>query len=764
MRVMGDPPRPRRSIVRAALRWGFPVPAARPGAVFMTAARVATGRHGRHLATVYLLLLAIVLLGSLGVGVAFAQAVGGGAAADTLPLQWLRSLVGDHPALGGGGGSTAVTVVLERLNAAVLVLAGILLGYVVVRGVVIAAGQGRALGDGVPWLAPIRCVVALALLVPLPGGLSGSQAVILGVARLADSMGDAALGRTLDRLHAGTATVTPEMIVVPDATVRTVLSAATCAATVNAAMGSTYVTIDVDERTTTVGATTGTTTVMRWGGENGLSGIAPDACGSVSWTSAVGRAATPGQHALARLDAEGARAFSAAVSSLVSDLSALGAQGAAAVLPPALGGTGVGVSSAEISQIVAKFQTKYTQELQNAVSRASPDTEREWRDEAKRAGWTYAGLWFRSMSVLQSQIVALAQRQPGRPSPPSYAGLPQEAMDLVGRAVRGVDAAYAASRPVGAPSPSVVGQSIQTVQDRAGGAAGAATTGIGLEGEIVGYIGDRIRGLLSSLTLGTDPVGSLGKIGGVLVAAGSGTALAVAVAAAVPIAGNGVLAAMGLVYVPSLLLVGAGMTLGVVVPTMPLVLWLWGVMGWLLSIAEALAGAPLWLLGHISLEGEGIEGGHGGHGYLLALNILLRPLLMVMAFYCAVLLLTPLTRYVGEGLLSGISLVSPDSLVGLVMMTGYVVMYAAVMVAAVYAVFGLINSVPDRAFAWIGGSMASAGMDHDRAAVILAPATAPGRALPQSSPLRRGAKPPSGDASGGTGSISQHIPPTGDVK
>ncbi|NYZ13284.1 DotA/TraY family protein [Azospirillum sp. RWY-5-1] len=732
----------------------------------MTAARVATGRHGPHLAVVYLLLLAIIILGSLGVGVAFAEALGGDAAADTLPLQWLRSLVGDHPTLGGGGGgSTAVTVVLERLNATVLALAGVLLGYVIVRGVVIAAGQGRALGDGVPWLAPIRCVVALALLVPLPGGLSGSQAVILGVARLADSLGDAAWGGTLDRLHAGTTTVTPEMVVIPDAMVRAVLSAATCAATANAALGSAYVTLDVEERATTVGATTGTTTVMRWGGKNGLSGIAPDACGSVSWSSAIGRAATPGQQALARLDAEGARAFSSAISSLVSDLSSLGAQGAAAVLPPALGGTGEGVSSAEISRIVAGFQARYTLELQNAVNRASPDAEREWRDEAKRAGWTHAGLWFRSMSVLQSQVVALAQRQPGRPSPPSYAGLPPEAMGLVGRAVRGVDAAYAASRPAGAPDPAVVGQSIQTVQARAGGAAGAATTGTALEGEIVGYVGDRIRGLLSSLTLGADPVGSLGKIGGVLVAAGSGTALAVAVAAAVPIAGNGVLAAMGLVYVPSLLLVGAGMTLGVVVPTMPLVLWLWGVMGWGLSIAEALAGAPLWLMGHISLEGEGIEGAHGGHGYLLALNVLLRPLLMVLAFFAAVLLLTPLTRYVGDALLAGISLVSPDSLVGLVMMTGYVVMYAAVMVAATYAVFGMINSVPERSLAWIGGTMAGGGMDHDRAAVVLAPATAPGRALPQNSPLPRGARPPAGaEANGGTGSMTQHVPPPGGAK
>ena len=125
--------------------------------------------------------LLLVLLGTgLGVEAALAQSVDAGIF-DVMD-QASRDLVAF---LRGGGtanaGWNALGEMVFYFNAGMLVLAGLLLVYYVAAGVLDTARQGR-FGFGA-WEV-VRIVAAVALLAPLPGGPSGGQHMVLGLAGL----------------------------------------------------------------------------------------------------------------------------------------------------------------------------------------------------------------------------------------------------------------------------------------------------------------------------------------------------------------------------------------------------------------------------------------------------------------------------------------------------------------------------------------------------------------------------------------------------
>ena len=99
-----------------------------------------------------------------------------------------------------------------------------------------------------------------------------------------------------------------------------------------------------------------------------------------------------------------------------------------------------------------------------------------------------------------------------------------------------------------------------------------------------------------------------------------------------------------------LLLVGAlfaaGILLAFYIPAVPFVIWLSGVIGWLLLVVESLVAAPLWIVGHALPEGEGFAGEHGRRGYMLFLGILVRPFLMLMGLCCAMVLINTVGKLI----------------------------------------------------------------------------------------------------------------------
>lgn len=75
-----------------------------------------------------------------------------------------------------------------------------------------------------------------------------------------------------------------------------------------------------------------------------------------------------------------------------------------------------------------------------------------------------------------------------------------------------------------------------------------------------------------------------------------------------------------------------GLTIAFVLPAIPWVMWMAGVMGWLILVCEAVIAVPLWMLAHMTMQGEGLHG-KANEGYALLFNVLFRPVLMLFGLF-----------------------------------------------------------------------------------------------------------------------------------
>jgi hypothetical protein len=71
----------------------------------------------------------------------------------------------------------------------------------------------------------------------------------------------------------------------------------------------------------------------------------------------------------------------------------------------------------------------------------------------------------------------------------------------------------------------------------------------------------------------------------------------------------------------------------------PWVMWIAGVAGYLILVCEAMVAVPLWMLAHLTFDGDGLHG-RGFAGYELLFNILFRPVLMLIGLFLGYFIFT----------------------------------------------------------------------------------------------------------------------------
>lgn len=94
-----------------------------------------------------------------------------------------------------------------------------------------------------------------------------------------------------------------------------------------------------------------------------------------------------------------------------------------------------------------------------------------------------------------------------------------------------------------------------------------------------------------------------------------------------------------------------GLTIAFVLPMVPYVMWIAGIASWLILVCEAVVAAPLWMLAHMTLNGEGLHG-NARQGYALLFDVLFRPTLMLFGLFsgisCLMQCLGLCTRHLGS--------------------------------------------------------------------------------------------------------------------
>ncbi|MCK5374485.1 MAG: DotA/TraY family protein [Alphaproteobacteria bacterium] len=88
----------------------------------------------------------------------------------------------------------------------------------------------------------------------------------------------------------------------------------------------------------------------------------------------------------------------------------------------------------------------------------------------------------------------------------------------------------------------------------------------------------------------------------------------------------------------------AGFVLFYVLPFMPFLYFFFAVANWVKTIFEAMLGVPLWALAHMRIDGEGLPGEAAANGYFLILEILIRPIMTVIAFLAAIIIFSTQVR------------------------------------------------------------------------------------------------------------------------
>ncbi len=147
------------------------------------------------------------------------------------------------------------------------------------------------------------------------------------------------------------------------------------------------------------------------------------------------------------------------------------------------------------------------------------------------------------------------------------------------------------------------------------------------------------------------------------------------------------------------LLWSAGMILGLYLPLIPYLLFLFGGLAWIIIVIETIVSSPLIALSLIVPSEDEI--GKATAAIVIIVGLFFRPPLMIVGFVFASKLLM-----VAVGMLNyGFTNVLNTTILGIGLFgaIAIVIIYAGILIAIVHEAFSLIYVLPDKALRWMGG-------------------------------------------------------------
>jgi conjugal transfer/type IV secretion protein DotA/TraY len=141
-------------------------------------------------------------------------------------------------------------------------------------------------------------------------------------------------------------------------------------------------------------------------------------------------------------------------------------------------------------------------------------------------------------------------------------------------------------------------------------------------------------------------------------------------------------------------------------------------LGWFISVFVLILATPVWVASHMFPEGHDIAG-RGGPGYMLLLQALLTPVLMVFGFLGGFLICYPILMLLNSMFFFVIDSIDATNISGIFTFLVDIIVYVGFCYYAVSRCFELISVVPDRALAAIGGRGDGLDDHHGNKAAIL---------------------------------------------
>jgi len=172
-------------------------------------------------------------------------------------------------------------------------------------------------------------------------------------------------------------------------------------------------------------------------------------------------------------------------------------------------------------------------------------------------------------------------------------------------------------------------------------------------------------------------------------------------------------ALLGFVLMLLLAVFAAGVMHAYVIPMIPYVQVMFFLMGMLILLVEALIAAPLWAFFHVRMDGAELIEQVQRPGYMIAFNLLLRPSLMILGLMMSYFVFGAMAWFVVNTFGVAASAATAEYAVGPI---GAIVMIAIMTYLhwqLALRSFSLINQVPDRVTRWFGHSSEGLGEESE---------------------------------------------------
>ena len=616
---------------------------------------------------------------------AFGQSIDRGLFADTDSatrevLSFLGGLGRNRP--------SAVGDMLFAFNAGVLVLAGFLLVWHAAAGTVDTAREGR-FGFGA-W-AIVRIVVAVALMAPLPGGMNGAQHAVVGLAHLGGDFANAVWRPFSEEALAESRPIVPRpREALWRAAISRTLIADTCMRTANGSAAlagdDPYVEIDEDEDDGTLS--------LSYDGEGG--GMPDAMCGAVRFSG---------------LEADGAPGIAAgghrrALTNLMPAIRSTASRLAAHFVP------GTPVYGRPLPDIDALLSAQdlagaYARVLDDALTQAASEERRELArvvaEDAREASWMAAASFFNTIAHRVGLFQAAAHNVPSVALPtPSL----DEWVPAADAAVKGVAAQLARSRDYHPMllSAANAGAGALPAADGDGGMVAGLLEFIDLDSVIVADSGNPIADLAA---LGHGLLNAALAAIAALMGAATGSGLL----ESIPFIGKGLdvfesawQVSDALVSTLLGLLIVAGAVLAYVLPALPFIRFLFGILGWILSVAVAVLAVTVFAAAHVTREdGNRLTVQATRQGWLFLPALVLRPALMLLGLILGYFVFLAAIGLFNQVWLPQMRDAGASAGLGPVGFLAMLALYVIVAYGLMNAAFKLIDLLPGAVLDWIGG-------------------------------------------------------------
>lgn len=659
------------------------------------------------------------------------------------------------------GMRTGLENMFETYSYAMLIVAGFLVMYHLL-GIVAGTAHSGKVGGGLMhsiW-APLRLILAIGMLVPVGvNGLNSGQLVVTQVAKWGSALGSNVWMAFASGFsaNAGIMLIAPPL---PQVTplLHDALKILVCEVGYNkiaAASGGSFSVVPTAWTTIP-----GSTDIMKsFDYESGVGTDGePGVCGAVhmpdpSYTpSGIGAEYLGGMLSIASAPAIRSALLSAHANALENQMTSGGTLYTLAeeIYDSAdSANTGNDLTLTELltfNDAVLEYRTDLGVGIVAAIT-ATGMTSAAMVADATQRGWVSAAVWFNTIARVNGMLVDYAQEVPV--ATPNFEDMAQDGtLDTIVTALQSVDQSLV-SMVTWSPSASVTLEEPDYLQAIGGSSGGGSAFESQLKimaanfAKILGTttnsndeLSVALPAIASSLRLNTaNPLAELSAMGNRIIMLAFQTvkvlddckkqAAAAAAAAATKSSGNNNnsdngggscggsgMGSMGSTFMAIIggSIISAGVTLAYVLPMIPFIRFMFGILSWILTLFESVIAIPVVALAHISMDGEGLSGPMARGAYLLLLQLFVRPTLMIFGLIIALLvfnlMIVALNEFYSMAVRSAEGGGSMSAVAGVV----YTVMYGALAYAFANASFKAIDQVPEQVLRWIGGNQVS-GVD-----------------------------------------------------